>query len=224
MGEVMRTEYHQELDQLEAAFQEEGSLVLRAIRGAMNALEAQDVELADEVIAFDEEIDKRYHDIERKIEHILARQTPVASELRLVLAILHDNIHLERMGDQCVTIAKLTKLSAQLQQSPRLVEGLEEMGARAEEMTRIALDTFADRDVERAAGLVDLDELIDRTNRRVVEQVIALGGDPSMQEWGMRMIVVSRCLERIGDNAVNIGEQTHYLVTGEFHEFTDSSH
>jgi phosphate transport system protein len=224
MGEVMRTEYHQELDQLEAAFQEEGSLVLRAIRGAMNALEAQDVELADEVIAFDEEIDKRFHDIERKIEHILARQTPVASELRLVLAILHDNIHLERMGDQCVTIAKLTKLSAQLQQSPRLVEGLEEMGARAEEMTRIALDTFADRDVERAAGLVDLDELIDRTNRRVVEQVIALGGDPSMQEWGMRMIVVSRCLERIGDNAVNIGEQTHYLVTGEFHEFTDSSH
>jgi phosphate transport system protein len=224
MGEAMRTEYHQELDQLEAAFQEEGSLVVRAIRGAMNALEAQDVELADEVIAFDDEIDARYHDIEKKIELILARQTPVASELRLVLAILHNNIHLERMGDQCVTIAKLTKLSAQLQQSPRMVEGLEEMGARAEEMTRIALDSFAGRDVERAVGLVDLDELIDRTNRRVVEQVIALGGDPSMQEWGMRMIVVSRCLERIGDNAVNIGEQTNYLVTGEFHEFTDASH
>jgi len=218
-----RISYHQELDALEAAFQEEGSLVLRAIRGAMNALEQQDVELADEVIAFDDDIDARYHDIEKRIELIIARQTPVASELRLVLAILHNSIHLERMGDQCVTIAKLTKLSAQLQQSPRMVEGLEEMGARAEEMTRVALDAFAERDVERARSLVDLDELIDRTNRRVVGQVIALA-DPSMQEWGMRMIVASRCLERIGDNAVNIGEQTNYLVTGEFHEFTDASH
>jgi phosphate transport system protein len=224
MGETMRTEFHQELNELEAAFQEEGSLAARAIRGAMNALEAQDVELADEVIAFDEEIDRRYHEIERKIELILARQTPVASELRLVLAVLHNNIHLERMGDQCVTVAKLTKLSAQLHQEPGLVEGLEEMGSRAEEMTRIALDAFADRDVERARALADLDELIDRTNRRVVEHVMALSHDPSRQEWGMRMIVVARCLERIGDNAVDIGEQTNYLVTGEFHEFAAPSH
>jgi phosphate transport system protein len=224
MGEMMRTEYHQELSELEAAFQEEGSLVVRAIRGAMNALEEQDVELADEVIAFDEEIDKRYLDIEKKIELILARQTPVASELRLVLAILHNNIHLERMGDQCVTIAKLTKLSARLHQEPGMVEGLEEMGSRAEEMTRIALDAFASRDVESSRALADLDELIDRTNRRVVEHVMALSGDPSRQEWGMRMIVVSRCLERIGDNAVDIGEQTNYLVTGEYREFVQSSH
>ena len=221
---AMRTEYHQELDELEAALQEEGSLVVRAIRGAINALENQDVELADEVIAFDDEIDERYHDIQRKIELILARQTPVASELRLVLAVLHNSIHLERMGDQCVTIAKLTKLSAQLHQERRMVEGLEEMGARAEEMTRVALDSFAQRDADRARSLVELDELIDRTNRRVVEQVMALAHDPLTQEWGMRMIVVSRCLERIGDNAVDIGEQTHYLVTGEFREFTDASH
>jgi len=223
MGDVMRTEFHQELDELEAALQEEGSLVVRAIRGATNALEHQDVELCDEVVAFDDEIDQRYHDIEKKIELILARQTPVASELRLVLAILHVNIHLERMGDQCVTIAKLTKLSAQLQQWRRLAEGLEEMGARAEEMTRVALDSFAARDAERARTLSELDDLIDRTNRRVIEQVMAIHDDPSAQEWGMRMIVVSRCLERIGDNAVDMGEQTNYLVTGEFHEFTDAS-
>ena len=224
MGETMRTEFHQELDELEAAFQEEGSLATRAIRGAMNALEAQDVELADEVIAFDEEIDKRYLDIERKIERLLATQTPVASELRLVLAILHNNIHLERMGDQCVTIAKLTKLSAQLHQEPGLVEGLEEMGSRAEEMTRIALDAFSERDIERARSLADLDELIDRTNRRVIDHVMALSGDSSRQEWGMRMIIVARCVERIGDNAVDIGEQTNYLVTGEFREFESPSH
>ena len=224
MSEVLRTTYHEELDALEAAFQEEGSLVLRALRGAINALEQQDTELAEEVIVFDDEIDARYHDIERKIELLLARQTPVASELRLVLAILHNNIHLERMGDQCVTIAKLTKLSAQLHQEPRLVEGLEEMGSRAEEMTRLALEAFSARDDEQARALSDLDELIDRANRRIVDHVMELAGEPSTQEWGMRMIVVSRCLERIGDNAVNIGEQTSYLVTGEFREFTDASH
>jgi phosphate transport system protein len=105
-----------------------------------------------------------------------------------------------------------------------MLEGFEEMGGRAEEMIRVALDSFAERDVDRARSLADLDELIDRTNRRVVEQVMALPKEPALQEWGMRMIVVSRCLERIGDNAVDIGEQTEYLVTGEFREFTDASH
>ena len=98
------------------------------------------------------------------------------------------------------------------------------MGDRAEEMVRISLDAFAERDVEKARELVDLDELIDRTNRRVTDHVLEPGAEPGQQEWGMRMIVVSRCLERVGDNAVDIGEQVEFLVTGEFHEFTDASH
>ena len=220
----MRIELQGELDRLEAAFQEEGGLVLRSLRGALNALERQDVELADEVIAFDDEVDDRYRGIEKGVELILARHTPVASDLRLVLAILHSNMHLERMGDQCVTIAKLTKLTHSLAQEPRMLEGFEEMGARAEEMIRIALDSFAARDLERARSLADLDELIDTTNHRVVEQVMALPKEAALQEWGMRMIVVSRSLERFGDNAVDIGEQTEYLVTAEFREFTDASH
>jgi phosphate transport system protein len=219
----MRETFQEELESLEAALQAEGELGLRALRASVNALQTQDVELADEVIAFDDEIDRRYHDIEKRVERLLARQTPVASDLRLVLAILHNNMHLERIGDQCVTIAKLTKLSARLAQEQRLVEGFEEMGARAEEMLRVALDSFRNRDVGGARSLVELDELIDRTNRRVVEQVVRIA-DASTQEWGMRMIVASRCLERIGDNAVDIGEQTEYVVTGEFREFTDASH
>jgi len=219
----MRETLHDELEALEEALQDVGALAIRAVRASILALQAQDVELSDEVIAFDDDIDRRYHEIERQIEQLLALQTPVANDLRLVLAILHNNIHLERIGDQCVTIAKLTKLSAQLAQEQRMVEGFEEMGARAEEMLRVALDAFRDRDAERARTLVELDELIDRTNRRVVSQVIVLS-DASTQEWGMRMIVASRCLERIGDNAVDIGEQTEYVVTGEFREFTDASH
>jgi phosphate transport system protein len=220
----MRITLQEELDQLEASLQEEGALVLRALRGALNAVEQQDVELADEVIVFDDEIDALYLGIEEGIQSLLARQTPVAVDLRLVLAVLHNNLHLERMADYCVTIAKLTKLVADAEPEPDLVEGFEEMGSRAEEMIRVALDSFADRNQDRAESLVDLDELIDRANRRVVQHVLSLGGDPDRREWGLRMIIVSRCLERIGDHAVDIGEQTAFLVTGEFREFTDASH
>ena len=98
------------------------------------------------------------------------------------------------------------------------------MGIRAEEMLVVALESFADRDLERAELLVDLDELIDTANRRLVHDVLELGANPELREWGLRMILVSRCLERIGDHAVDIGEQTAFLVTGEFREFTDASH
>ena len=220
----MRTVFQDELTGLEQSLQEEGALVLRSLRGALNALDAQDVELADEVIAFDDEVDSRYLAIETGVQSLLARQTPVAADLRLVLAVSRVNLHLERMADYCVTIAKLTKLVSESDADRQLVDGFEEMGSRAEEMIRVALDAFDRRDAAAAESLVDLDELIDRANRRVVGHVLALGADPAMREWGLRMIVVSRALERIGDHAVDIGEQAAFLVTGQFREFTDASH
>jgi phosphate transport system protein len=220
----LRTTFQDELNLLETTLQEEGALVLRALRGALNALEQRDHELADEVIAFDNDVDDRYLRIEEGIQTLLARQTPVASDLRLVLAILHVNLHLERMADYCVTIAKLSKLVPEVEPSPRFIEGFEEMGSRCEEMIRIALDAFNDRDLERAEMLVELDELVDRANRRVVQRILELGEAARMREYGLRMVLVSRALERIGDHAVDIGEQTAYLLTGEFREFTDASH
>ena len=220
----MRLSFQEELDRLEANLQEESELVLRSLRGALNALQQQDAELADEVIAFDDEVDARYLEVSNGVEQLLARQTPVAVDLRLVLAVLHINLGLERMADLCVTIAKLTKLTAELQHDQTLVEAFEEMGSRGEEMIRVAMTSFAERDLAGAESLVDLDEMIDRANRRVVGHVLELGNDPEIREWGLRMIIVSRCLERIGDHAVDIGEQTAYLITGEFREFTDASH
>jgi phosphate transport system protein len=220
----MRTPFDAELNRLQSLLREEGEGVRRAIRGCIKALEDQDVELADEVIAFDDEIDRLYLQTEAGIQSLLARQTPVASDLRLVLAMIHVNLHLERMADYCVTVAKLAKLSFGLGTDETLLEGFREMGLRAEEMLIVAVDSFVARDVEGAQRLVELDELIDRANRRVVGHVLELGGDPAMREWGLRMIIVSRAIERIGDHAVDIGEQTAYLVTGEFREFTDASH
>jgi phosphate transport system protein len=220
----MRISLQEELDQLEASLQEEGALVLRALRGCLNALERQDAELADEVIAFDDEVDDTYVAIEEGIQSLLARQTPVAIDLRNVLAVLHINLHLERMADYCVTVAKLTKLVQDAPSDPMLAEALDDMGVRAEEMIQAALDSFANRDVGSAESLVEMDELIDGANRRVVHQILSLSADPELREWGLRMLLVSRCLERIGDHAVDIGEQTAFLVSGQFREFTDASH
>ena len=220
----MRTELQADLDSLEASFQEIGDVASRAIRGAVDALRTQDVELCDEVIAFDDEIDERHMAIENRIQLVLARQTPVATDLRLVLALLHSTIHIERMGDQCVTIAKLTKLSSHLDTKRAVMDGLVDMGERCVEMVRVALDAFAARDIEQAHALHDLDELVDRANRQVFDDVLVFVHDASALEWGMRQITVARCFERIGDNAVDIGEQTAFLVSGELQEFTDASH
>ena len=223
-GENVRVTFQEELDQLEASLQEEGALVLRVLRGALNALAQRDVELADDVISFDDDVDRLYLQIEQEIESLLARQTPVATDLRLVLAMLHVNLHLERMADYSVTIAKLTKLVADVEPEPRMIQAFEEMGERAEEMIRVALDALANRDLQAAESLVDLDELIDRSNRRFVERVVEIVAEPGLREWVLRMVLVSRTIERIGDHAVDIGEQVAYLLTAEFKEFTDASH
>jgi phosphate transport system protein len=221
----MRQAFQDELAQLEAAIQEEGALVLRALRSALNALARGDDELADEVIGFDDEVDRCYLQIEEGVQSLLARQTPVASDLRLVLAVLRVNLHLERMADYAVTVAKLTKLMGDLHVTGEaILASLEDMGQRAEEMIRVALDAFANRDLEKARSLNDLDELIDRANRHAIEDVLSLGDSPAEREYGLRMLVVSRCVERIGDHAVDIGEQVAYLVTGELRELTDASH
>jgi phosphate transport system protein len=220
----MRVTFQEELDQLEAMLQEEAQLVLRSLRGALSALREQDAELADEVIAFDDEVDGRFLALSQGIESLLARQTPVAVDLRLVLAMLHVNLHLERMADLCVTTCKLMKLAHGMVEESEVLNSFEEMGARAEEMVVVGMRALAERDLASAESLVDLDELIDRANRRLVRHVLAVGGDERKREWGLRMIVISRCLERFGDHTVDIGEQVAYLITGELREFSDASH
>jgi phosphate transport system protein len=212
------------LNRIEASLQEEGQRVLSAVRGATRAVEERDAELAGEVIAFDDEIDRLFLEIESAIQALLALQTPVARDLRLLLAILHINLLLERSADGCVTVAKLSRLVSDVEPDPALVEVLVEMGERAEEMLRVALDSFARRDLTGAESLVELDELIDHANRRFVERLVDVMAEPGMREWGLRMVVVARSIERIGDRAVDVGEQTAYLLTAEFREFTDASH
>jgi len=210
--------------EIEELLWEEGQLVGKAIRDASVAFWERDVAAADAVIAFDDEIDDHYLRIEQQIPVLLARQGPLALDLRRVLALLHVNLHLERIGDYCVTIAKLARLTAGLPVDPSLEQTLETMATRAAEIVEAAVAAFFAADTDAALELVQRDEAIDVDNRDVVWRVLTLGADKGLHEWGLRMIVVARSLERIGDHAVDIGEQTAYLVTGSFHEFTDASH
>jgi len=219
-----RKRFHDELAALESEILGLGERAGRAVSNAVQALVRKDSTLADQVIAEDDALDATYIDIEQRILNLLATQTPVASDLRLVSAILHSNLHLERVGDMAVNIAKITKVVVDLPTSPTVVTQLEEMGDVVEAMLRTAMEAFATRDVGLTEQLTAMDDPVDRLNRNMWREVAALAGDPQALEWGIRMNVVSRQLERVGDHAVDIGEQVAFLLTGEFREFSDASH
>ena len=185
----------------------------------------QDVELAQMVIADDDRVDGRYLEVHQGILSLLALQAPVAGDLRLVAALLHMIKHIERMGDQCVNIAKLIPLSGH--EPPvrsEVLQALARMGACARSEVAQSKAAFAGREVGLAEDLVRQDREINRLNREIFRMAIEIGDDPDTREWAMHMVLVARALERIGDNAVDIGEQVAFVVTGLFREFSDSSH
>ncbi len=221
---MARVHFHEELDALELAVLGMGDLAERAVGRAVEALVMHDAAAARAVIAGDDVIDSRYVDVERRILQLLALQTPVAVDLRLISAIWHINPHLERVGDISVNIAKIFMSIRDLPSSPTILSHIQEMGDVVRPMLRTALDAFGRRDLELCLKLPEMDDPVDRLNLGMYREVAALAGDPAVLEWGLRMTVVSRQLERVGDHAVDIGEQVGFLLTGEFREFTDASH
>ena len=219
-----RRHFHEELETLELDLLAMGEMADRAIGGALTSLANDDISAADAVIQGDDELDDRYLQVERRTLELLALQTPVAVDLRLISAILHTNLHLERVGDMAVNIAKIVKVVHGLPPNQTILSHLAEMGEIAQHMMRAAVDAFARRDIALATSLPDMDEPVDRLNRGMYREVASCAWDPQMLEWAIRMMIVSRQLERIGDHAVDVAEQVAFLITGEFKEFTDASH
>ena len=223
MPEV-RQRFSEELRALEDEVQQTATQAELLLEQALEALLGGDLALCDQVVRGDDEVDALYLDVEQRILHLFALQTPVATDLRLLTALLHINLHLERVGDQAVNMAKIAKLADGLPQISEVLRDLEEMGASALRMVRTAMVALARRDVHLARTLPELDDPVDQLNRGMLPKVLEASGDKRMLEWGIRMYVMSRQIERIGDNAVDIGEQVAFLVTGQFREFTDASH
>jgi phosphate transport system protein len=217
--------FREELASLELMAMGGLDMVAAAVERSVETVVNQDVELAGMVIADDDRIDGRYLEVHQGVLSLLALQAPVATDLRTVAAILHVIKHVERMGDQCVNIAKLVPLAGhEPPADQRLLDNIARMGEQARQQVVQCKLAFERRDVGLAQDLVRQDDQIDQLNRDCFHIALEIGDDPDRREWAMHMMLVARCIERIGDNAVDIGEQTAFVVTGLFREFEDASH
>ncbi|MEO8477633.1 MAG: phosphate signaling complex protein PhoU [Actinomycetota bacterium] len=221
---MTRASFHQSLERIELDLLAQGELAAAAVQRAVEALVTVDEPLALDVIEADDAIDDLYLRIDHDVLHVLALQSPVAADLRLVSAILHSCLHLERIGDQAVNVAKMFLATKDLPGSAVMRQQLEEMGTLVVGMIRTSMESFAKRDLELCLRLPTMDDPVDRLNRATHLEALKLADDPGALDWGMHMNMAARALERVGDNAVDIAEQVGFLLTGEFREFTDASH
>jgi phosphate transport system protein len=223
--EQTRVFYQEELEKLEASALGGLELVDQALDRTMEAVEHQDVELAQLVVADDDRIDGRYLEVHQALITLLATQSPVATDLRLISALLHVLKSIERMGDQCVNVCKMIPLTGNEPPSDQeMVKLILSMGSQTRTLINQAKRAFEDRDVELARDLVRQDDLVDDLNRECFRLALQIGDDADKREWAMTMLLGARAIERIGDNAVDIGEQVAFVVTGLFREFEDASH
>jgi phosphate transport system protein len=222
--EEVRHQFREDLKELERQTLGGLDMVTQQLDRALEALSYQDIELAGMVVADDDRIDGRYLEVHQGILSLLARQAPVASDLRIAAALLHVLRCIERMGDQCVNIAKLIPLSGyEAPKDKDILDSIERMGQLARSQVAEAKDAFASRNVELARDLLRQDSEINRLNREIFKRAVEVGDNLELREWAMFMILVARCLERIGDNTVDIAEQVVFVVTGLFSEFADAS-
>jgi phosphate transport system protein len=223
--EQTRVHYQEELEKLEVSALGGLDLVNEALGRTLEAVEHQDVELAQLVVADDDRIDGRYLEVHQALITLLATQSPVATDLRLISALLHVLKNVERMGDQCVNVCKLLPLTGNEPPADReMVKLILSMGSQARTLIIQAKRSFEERDIEMAQDLVRQDDVVDDLNRGCFRLALEIGDDIDKREWAMTMLLAARAIERVGDNAVDIGEQVAFVVTGLFREFEDASH
>jgi phosphate transport system protein len=225
MAESHRLHFQEELTRLEEQALGALDLVVVTLDRTLEALHHRDIELAAIVIQDDDRIDGRYLEVHQGILSLLALQAPVASDLRVVAALLHVIKHAERMGDQCVNIAKILPITGtEPPVDEDILTKVERMGVLARSEVSQSKQAFLLRDVALAEDLVRQDEEINQLNKEIFARAVEIGTDLDLREWAMTMMLVARALERIGDNAVDVGEQVAFVVSGLFREFSDASH
>ena len=222
--EEIRHQFREDLKELEQQTLGGPDMVTQQLDRALESISYQDIELAGMVVADDDRIDGRYLEVHQGILSLLARQAPVAGDLRIAAALLHILRCIERMGDQCVNIAKLVPLSGyEAPKDKDILDAIERMGQLARSQVAEAKESFATRNVDLARDLLRQDSEINLLNRKIFRRAVEVGDNLEIREWAMFMILVARCLERIGDNTVDIAEQVVFVVTGLFREFADAS-
>lgn len=214
--------FHQELDELERKVLSMVDRAEQMVEMAVQAVTGDDASLAEKVVAADNGIDATYNEIHQDWTSLMARNQPLGPDLRKMTILIQLNVTFERMGDQCVNIAKIAQFNEGLPRVERICDQIREMGDLVRPMIRTAIEAYIRGDVDEARLLPAMDHPVDRLNANMYKETIAVRDNPQLLEWATKMLMVSRALERIGDQAVDFGEQTAYLITGERAEFDEN--
>lgn len=213
--------FHTELDLLDRKVLSMADRAERMVGMAVTAVTGGDLELAERVIALDRDIDRTYFEVHHEWTSLMARHQPLGSDLRRMTILLQLNATFERMGDQCVNIAKIARFNEGLPRVDRICDQTLEMGDLVRAMVRTAIEAYVRGDLDEARLLPAMDTPVDRLNANMYKETVAVRDDPDLLEWATKMMMASRALERIGDQAVDFAEQTAYLITGERAEFDE---
>lgn len=212
----MRDTFHEDLDAITSALVEMSELVAAAISRATTALLDADVSLADSVISADDRVDEVYRDLEEHAFNLLARQQPVAGDLRTVVTSLRMVSDLERMGDLALHIAKVARMRyPQSAVPPELRDTFRQMGRVAEQVIAKAGRVVAASDATRAAELESDDDVMDTLHRTLFAELLSPSWSHGV-ETAIDITLLGRYYERFADHAVSVARRVVYLATGEF--------
>jgi phosphate transport system protein len=213
-----RTSFERHLHELQDEVLVLGSMVEKAIYRSMEALKNRDLELAQHVVDDDSEIDRKRYDIEEKCIELIVTQQPVASDLRIIVAVLNIIIDLERIGDHAEGIAKIAVMIGKEPPLKPLID-LPRMAQKTGDMLRRSLDAFINRDAEAAKKISKEDDEIDALYEQVFHELLTfMAEDPKTITRATRLIWVGHNLERSADRVTNICERVVFVVTGKMEE------
>lgn len=207
--------FHQELQDLEHTVLSVVDRAEQTVDMAVEAVVRGDVELAAEVLELDQEMKDTYFSIHNEWTNLMARFQPLGSDLRRMSVLLQLNITFDRMMAQCKNIARVAVENDGLPRVDRVCEQVREMSDLVRPMIRTAIEAYIRGDLDEARLLPAMDQPVDRINAGMYKEAVVVGSNPAALEWVARMLLVSRALERIGDQAVDFAEQTAYLITGD---------
>ncbi len=214
-----RRRYHDQLEAMKADTVRLAAMAIEAIGAGTSALLEADLKAAERLVAADQEMDELTYAIEEEAYVLLARQNPMARDLRAIVAILRVIHEVERCGDLMVNVAKATRRLYPYGLDPKVRGLIERMGAQAAEQMRLAITAFEDGDLAQAAAIEDMDDVMDDLQKSLFRSIFTGGAmDESALQRAVQVALVGRYFERIADHAVNVSARVRFMVTGVWRE------
>jgi phosphate transport system protein len=219
-----RTVFHKKLREIQDDILAMGSMVSKATLRSVESLKNRDMDLAQQVITEDRKVNQKRFEIEEKCVELIATQQPMASDLRIIVAVLNIITELERIGDHAEGIAKIAILVGDEPPLKPLID-IPRMAEKTVEMLRRSLDAFVNRDAEAARKISDEDDLVDQLYDQVFRELLTfMAEDPKTITRATRLVWVAHNLERSADRVTNICERVVFVVTGKMEEIGASKY